>query len=65
VRRAAGAALAASCLLAFAQPGLFAGDKAAGNKLPEPAHQFAKEASSRVTETEREWVKMVERLTKC
>jgi hypothetical protein len=65
VRRAAGAALAASCLLAFAQPGLVAGDQAAGDKLPEPAHQFAKEASSRVTETEREWVKMVERLTKC
>ncbi len=65
MRHAAGAALAASCLLAFAQPGLFAGDQAAGDKLPEPAHQFAKEASSRVTETEREWVKMVERLTKC
>lgn len=63
--RAVVAALAASCLFVFARQELRAGNQGAGEKLPEPAHQFAKEASARVTETEREWAKMVERLTKC
>ncbi|HEY7326641.1 MAG TPA: hypothetical protein VH592_03305 [Gemmataceae bacterium] len=59
------AALAASCLLALGSQGLSAGDDAGGDKLPEPAIQFAKETTLRLTEAEREWAKVAERLDKC
>ncbi len=65
MRCATVAAVAASFLLAFGSQGLAAGDQASGDKLPEPALQFAKETTLRLTETEREWVKLAERLAKC
>ena len=64
MRRVAVAALAASCFLALGSRELSAGDQA-GDKLPEPAVQFAKETTLRLTEAEREWAKMAERLDKC
>jgi hypothetical protein len=65
VVRAAVAALAAICLLAVGGRVLSAGDQAPGDKLPEPAIQFAKETTIRLTETEREWAKVAERLARC
>jgi hypothetical protein len=65
VRRVTVAALAASCFLALGARGLSAGEQSGGDKLPEPALQFAKETTLRLTETEREWAKVAERLDKC
>lgn len=65
MRRAIAAALAAVSILALGGRNLFAGDDTSGDKLPEPALQFAKEATRHLTEAEREWVKMAERLAKC
>lgn len=65
MRRAIAAALAAACILALGGRDLFAGDDTSGDKLPEPALQFAKEATRHLTEAEREWAKMAERLAKC
>ncbi len=65
MRRVTVAALAASCFLALGSRGLSAGDQAGRDKLPEPALQFAKETTLRLTETEREWAMMAERLDKC
>lgn len=65
VRRVAVAVLAASCLVALGSQGLSAGDEAGGDKLPEPALQFAKETTLRLTEAERDWAKVAERLDKC
>jgi hypothetical protein len=59
------AALAASCLLAVGGRVLSARDQAPGDKLPEPAIQFARETSLRLTETERDWVKVAVRLSMC
>jgi hypothetical protein len=59
------AVLAASCVLAFGSRGLSASDPAGGDKLPEPALQFAKETTLRLAEAEREWAKVAERLDKC
>lgn len=65
MRRAIAVALAAVCVLAFGGRELVAGDDPDGDKLPEPALQFAKETTRQLTEAEREWTKMVERLAKC
>jgi hypothetical protein len=65
VRRVTVAAVAASFFLALGSRGLSAGDQAGGDKLPEPALQFAKETALRLAETEREWAKVSERLDKC
>ncbi len=65
MRRAITAALAALCFLAFGGRGLVAGDQPSGDKLPEPALQFATETTRQLTEAEREWTKMAERLATC
>jgi hypothetical protein len=65
VQRTIAAALAAVCILAFGGRGLFAGDDTSGDKLPEPALQFAKETTRQLTEAERDWTKMAERLATC
>ncbi|MBX7104253.1 MAG: hypothetical protein K1X57_09230 [Gemmataceae bacterium] len=65
MRRAIAAALAAVCVLTLGGREIFAGDDLPGDKLPEPALQFAKEATRHLTEAEREWTKMAERLAKC
>lgn len=65
MRRAIAAALAAVSILALGGRNLFAGDDTSGDKLPEPALQFAKETTRHLTEAEREWTKMAERLAKC
>lgn len=62
MRLAIPAALAALCVLAFGGRGLVAGDQPSGDKLPEPALQFATETTRQLTEAEREWTKMAERL---
>jgi hypothetical protein len=58
------AALTASCLLALPPEASSADQKDGPERLPEPAFRFAKEASLRVTESEREWVKVAEGLAK-
>lgn len=65
VRRAITAALATLCILGFGGRGLVAGDQPSGDKLPEPALQFATETTRQLTEAEREWRKMAERLATC
>jgi hypothetical protein len=59
------AAVAASFFLALGSRVLAAGEQAGGDKLPEPALQFAKETTLRLAETEREWAKVSGRLDKC
>src|SRR5262245_25454405 len=62
--RVAVAGLAASCLLALS-PGPSAADESgSAERIPEPALRLAKDASERVTETEREWLKLALVLTK-
>jgi hypothetical protein len=65
MRRAIAATLAAVSILALGGRNLAAGDDSSGDKLPEPALQFAKEATRQRTDAEREWTKMVERLATC
>jgi hypothetical protein len=58
------AALAASCLV-LAGLGMAAADEPGPEgKLPEPALRFAKDASLRVTEMERDWQKLADGLAK-
>jgi hypothetical protein len=56
------AALFVGCLSVFA--GRLSADETAVDKLPEPAIRFAKDASLRVTELEREWQTLSETLRK-
>lgn len=65
MRRAIVAALCAGLLLVFGRTPLSANDNGTTERLPEPALRFAKDASLRVTEFEREWIKQAEALTKC
>jgi hypothetical protein len=58
------AALSASCLLALPRGVASADQKDSPESLPEPALRFAKEASLRVTDSEREWLKVAEGLAK-
>ena len=58
------AALTASCILAFPSGPASADQKDSPDSLPEPALRFAKEASLRVLESERDWVKVAEGLAK-
>jgi hypothetical protein len=58
------AALAATCVLVLGQEAVSAEDQGFEGKLPEPALRFAKDASLRVTEMEREWLKLSEVFTR-
>lgn len=58
------AALAAGWVIAASCGAAPADDNAPGEKLPEPALRFANDASRRVTEMEREWLRLAEGLTK-
>ena len=58
------AALAAIWLLAQSAGPAAADESSSAEKLPEPALRLAKDASLRVTETEREWLKLAQGLTK-
>jgi hypothetical protein len=58
------AVLTAGCLLALSS-GLSAADESgSAERIPEPALRLAKDASERVTETERDWLKLAQELTK-
>jgi hypothetical protein len=58
------AALAAIYILALSS-GLAAADESgSAEKIPEPALRWAKDASERVTETERDWLKLAQGLAK-
>jgi hypothetical protein len=58
------AALAAIYILALSSGPAAADESVSAEKLSEPALRFAKEASLRVTETEREWLKLAQGLAK-
>lgn len=58
------ATLAAGCVFAAGCGAAPAADDTLGDKLPEPALRFAKDATARVMETEREWLRLAEGLAK-
>lgn len=58
------AALAASSLILFGLGAAAAGEQGSDEKLPEPALRFAKDASLRVSELERDWQKVAHEIAK-
>src|SRR5262249_60267217 len=62
--RVAVAGFAASCLLALSPGPSAAEESGSAETIPERSVRLAKDASVRVTETEREWLKLAQVLTK-